>query len=104
MQGEHSYETLSAALDELVLSARDGQLDPVGNDALMAALEETVPTLKREEVHQLHEKLELAMSAVQGHRDQLAEKLGEIKHSRRALNSYDHIRTFDKEQRLYRRA
>ena len=40
----------------------------------------------------------------QRRRDEVTKSLGEIKHSRRALSSYDHIKTFDKEQRIYRRA
>ena len=70
----------------------------------MAALVEAVPSLHPDQVRVLHEKLECAMAAVHTRQERIAEKLGEIKHSRRALSSYDHIKTFDKEQRLYRRA
>ena len=64
----------------------------------MQALEESVPTLEVHEVRVLHGKLEQAMLAFQRRRDEVAESLGEIKRSRRALSSYDHIKTFDKEQ------
>ena len=104
MQVNHTFDTLSVALDDLIRAAGDGDIDQDATVAVMVALEETVPTLMLSEVRVLHEKLERAMAVVQNRRDELADKLGEIKHSRRALSSYDHIRTFDKEQRLYRRA
>ena len=105
MKDSHSYETLSAALDDLIAAAAGGdELDEAEHETLMVSLVEAVPMLETAQVRSLHEKLETAMRAFEERRDLVAERLGEIKHSRRALSSYDHIKTFDKEQRLYRRA
>ena len=105
MQGRRSYDDLARALDDLISAAGgEGDLDEEAHAILMRALEESVPTLEVHEVRVLHGKLEQAMLVFQRRRDEVAESLGEIKRSRRALSSYDHIKTFDKEQRLYRRA
>ena len=105
MQGRHSYDDLAQALDGLI-SAAGGEvdIDEEAHAGLMQALEHSVPTLQVHEVRALYGKLEEAMLAFKRRRDEVAESLSEIKRSRRALSSYDHIKTFDKEQRLYRRA
>jgi|GEM_PF-4941910 len=105
MLDSHNFEYLSSALDGLISAAAgEGELDEAEHERLMVELVEAVPHLEVAQVRILHEKLEYAMAAVQDRQEAVAEKLGEIKHSRRALSSYDHIKTFDKEQRLYRRA
>ena len=105
MPASDAYEPLAQALDDLIaVASGEGELDEDQNASLMSALVEAVPSLEPDEVRVLHEKLECAMAAIHARQVLVAEKLGEIKHSRRALSSYDHIKTFDKEQRLYRRA
>ena len=99
------YEQLADALDALIVAATGGEdLDEQGHAELMAALVEAVPSLPEREVQLLHDKLECAMQAIRVRQDQVAEGLCEIKGSKRALQGYDHIKSFDKEQRLYRRA
>ena len=96
------YEALSRGLDDLISAASgEDELDERENEALMGALMDAVPALASQEVRALQVKLERAMEAIQRRCDAVAERLGEIKHSRRALNSYDHIKTFDKEPVSY---
>jgi hypothetical protein len=99
------YEQLADALDAFIAAVAGGEdLDEQGHADLMAALVEAVPSLPERQVQSLHDKLECAMQAVRVRQDQVSEGLSEIKGSKRALQGYDHIKPFDKEQRLYRRA
>jgi len=103
--GREMFERLCEDLRALKERAKAEEgIDEAAVAGLMEQLEAATTALAREEIEQLQLLLVDAMAVVEDRMTWVADELCEIKQSRRALQGYDHIRNFDTEQRLYRRA
>jgi hypothetical protein len=79
-------------------------IDQDAVNGLLMSVQDAMPVLERGEATALLAIVDQAVVKIVHCQAEIDAALGEIQHSRRALSGYDHIKTHDTQQRLFRRA